>query len=102
MAWRRIAQSFYETAGELHCHPERRRLTLRARMHRRIGSLGVKRRRFLQTGIAGAALANSACSSVPPLPAGPPGRSAVAILRADSYARDLASLLRRGAQLCGL
>src|SRR5439155_14701694 len=33
---------------------------------------------------------------------GPPGRSAVAILKAASYSADLAGLLRRGAALCGL
>lgn len=62
----------------------------------------MKRRRFLQAGIAGAAVANSGCSSEQPFPSGPAGRSAVAILKADSYSADLAGLLRRGAQLCGL
>src|SRR2546427_527205 len=36
------------------------------------------------------------------LPAGPPGRSAVAILKAGSYSLDLLDILRRGAALCGL
>src|SRR5207244_6613044 len=57
---------------------------------------------FLQTGVAAAAAGAAACSSREPLPSGPPGRSGVAILKADSYSSNLAGLMRRGAQLCGL
>jgi uncharacterized protein (DUF362 family) len=62
----------------------------------------MKRRRFLQAGIAGASIANLGCSNEQPFPIGPPGRSAVAILKAASYSADLDGLLRRGAELCGL
>ncbi len=59
----------------------------------------MKRRRFL--GLASAVLASSGCRSEA-LPTGPPGRSAVAVLRAASYSADLLDLLTRGAQLCNL
>ena len=62
----------------------------------------MKRRGFLQAGIVAAGAAHIGCSSREPLPAGPGGRSAVAILKASSYSADLAGLLRRGAELCGL
>src|SRR5712692_2637336 len=62
----------------------------------------MKRRTFLQAGIAVAGAAHIGCATEDSLPAGPPGRSAVAILKAASYSADLASLLRRGAALCGL
>ena len=62
----------------------------------------MNRRGFLQAGIAGIGAAHLGCSSQESLPAGPPGRSAVAILKAASYSADLAGILRRGAELCGL
>ena len=62
----------------------------------------MKRRGFLQAGIAGIGAAHLGCSSQTPLPAGPPGRSAVAILKASSYSANLLDLMRRGAALCGL
>ena len=62
----------------------------------------MKRRQFLQAGLVGAGAAHFGCASQNPLPPGPPGRSAVAILKAASYSADLLSLLRRGAELCGL
>jgi uncharacterized protein (DUF362 family) len=62
----------------------------------------MNRRRFLQTGVTAAGAAQLGCASREPLPGGPPGRSPVAILKADSYSADLAGVLRRGAQLCGL
>ncbi len=62
----------------------------------------MKRRVFLQAGLAGVAAAHIGCSGQSPLPAGPPGRSAVAILKAASYSADLLDLMRRGAALCGL
>jgi uncharacterized protein (DUF362 family) len=62
----------------------------------------VKRRQFLQAGIVGASAAQFGCSSQESLAVGPPGQSSVAILKAPSYSADLAALLRRGAQLCGL
>jgi len=62
----------------------------------------MKRRTFLQAGIAVAGAAHFGCATEDSLPAGPPGRSAVAILKAASYSVDLVGLLRRGAALCGL
>jgi uncharacterized protein (DUF362 family) len=62
----------------------------------------MKRREFLQAGIAGAGAAHLGCSHPAPLPAGPPGRSAVAVFKAPSYSADLLDLMRRGAALCGL
>src|ERR1700688_2328452 len=62
----------------------------------------MKRRAFLQAGIAGVGAAHLGCGGQTPLPAGPPGRSAVAILKAASYSADLLDLMRRGAALCGL
>jgi uncharacterized protein (DUF362 family) len=63
----------------------------------------MKRRAFLQAGIAAAGAAQFGCGSgQQALSSGPPGRSPVAILKAASYSADLASLLRRGAHLCGL
>ena len=63
----------------------------------------MNRRGFLQAGIAGIGAAHLGCSQQPePASAGPSGNSAVAILKASSYSADLAGLLRRGAQLCGL
>ncbi len=62
----------------------------------------MKRRQFLQAGIACASAAQFGCSSQESLAVGPPGQSSVAILKAPSYSADLAGLLRRGAQLCGL
>jgi uncharacterized protein (DUF362 family) len=62
----------------------------------------MKRRGFLQAGIAGIGAAQLGCNSQTPLSAGPPGQSAVAILKAASYSADLLDLMRRGAALCGL
>jgi uncharacterized protein (DUF362 family) len=62
----------------------------------------MRRRRFLQAGAVGVAASQLACDSKIQLPDGPPGRSPVAILKAASYSADLAGLLRRGAELCGL
>jgi uncharacterized protein (DUF362 family) len=62
----------------------------------------MRRRQFLQAGVAGAGAAQFGCESKALLPDGPPGRSAVAILKAASYTADLAGILRRGAALCGL
>src|SRR5260370_24203177 len=62
----------------------------------------MKRRELLQAGIAGMGAAHLGCGSQTPLPAGPSGRSAVAILKAASYSADLLDLMRRGAALCGL
>jgi uncharacterized protein (DUF362 family) len=62
----------------------------------------MNRRGFLQAGLAGAGAAHLGCSKTDSLPAGPPGRSAVAIFKAASYSADLLSVLRRGAGLCGL
>jgi len=63
----------------------------------------MKRRGFLQAGIVAAGAAQFGCSSAPePISTGPPGRSPVAILKASSYSADLAQVLRRGAELCGL
>lgn len=59
----------------------------------------MNRRRFLQ---AAAVSATSACSLKAPLPQGPDGKSAVTVLRAASYSADLYSLLKRGAEACGL
>jgi len=62
----------------------------------------LKRRAFLKTGVAGFGASQFGCSLEEALPSGPAGKSAVAIFKAASYADDLAGLLRRGAQLCGL
>src|SRR6266700_4453716 len=62
----------------------------------------MKRRGFLKVGFAGVGAAHLGCSSQESLPSGPPGRSAVAILKASSYAIDLLGPMRRGAELCGL
>src|SRR6266851_562685 len=62
----------------------------------------MNRRGFLQAGIAGVGAAHLGCSSQELLPSGPPGRSAVAILKASSYTIDLLGPMRRGAELCGL
>ncbi len=62
----------------------------------------MKRRQFLQAGIAGASAAQFGCSRQESLAVGPPGQSSVAIMNAPSYSADLAAQLRRGAQLCGL
>src|SRR5437867_2926430 len=62
----------------------------------------IKRRGFLQAGIAAAGAAQFGCASRETLSGGPHGRSPVAILKAASYTANLADLLRRGAQLCGL
>ena len=64
----------------------------------------MNRRGFLQAGIAGVGAAQLGCGvkASAPIPAGPPGRSAVAILKAASYSADLLDLMRRGAALCGL
>src|SRR5436190_3137503 len=62
----------------------------------------MKRRTFLQAGIAVAGAAHFGCATEESLPAGPAGKSAVAILKAASYSADIAGLLRRGAALCGL
>jgi uncharacterized protein (DUF362 family) len=67
------------------------------------GARAMNRRGFLQAGVAAAGAAQIGCGAArEPLPAGPPGRSTVAILKAASYSADLAGLLRRGAELCGL
>ena len=61
----------------------------------------ITRRHFL-----GAAAASAAASAVgcrrPTLAPSPPGKAAVAILRASSYGEDLVDRLARGAALCGL
>jgi uncharacterized protein (DUF362 family) len=62
----------------------------------------MKRRGFLKAGIAGVGAAQLGCSRQESLPSGPPGRSAVAILKASSYTTDLLDLMRRGAALCGV
>ena len=62
----------------------------------------MKRRGFLKAGIAGVGAAQFGCSGQKSLPSGPPGRSAVAILKASSYDADLLDRMRRGAALCGL
>src|SRR5882724_3097372 len=62
----------------------------------------MNRRDFLQAGVALAGAVQLGCSTEEELPAGPAGKSAVAILKAASYSADLAGLLRRGAALCGL
>jgi len=62
----------------------------------------VRRRDFLQAGIAAAGAVQLGCSVDDDLPSGPVGKSAVAILKAASYTADLAELMRRGAALCGL
>jgi uncharacterized protein (DUF362 family) len=62
----------------------------------------MKRRGFLKAGVAGIGAAHLGCGRERPLPDGPAGRSAVAILKAASYSVDLPGLLRRGAELCGL
>lgn len=59
----------------------------------------MKRREFLQTA---AVSATTACGLKAPLPQGPDGKSAVAILRAGSYSADLYSVLKRGAEVCSL
>src|SRR5258708_37302558 len=61
----------------------------------------MKRRGFLKAGIAGVGAAHLGCSSQELLPSGPPGRSAVAILKAASYSADLLDLMRRGGAPCG-
>jgi uncharacterized protein (DUF362 family) len=60
------------------------------------------RRGFLQAGIVAASATQFGCSSEESISSGPPGRSAVAILKAASYSAELAQVLRRGAELCGL
>lgn len=62
----------------------------------------MKRRDFLEAGVAAAGAVQLGCSEESALPSGPPGHSAVAILKASSYSTGLADLLRRGAELCGL
>ena len=62
----------------------------------------MNRRTFVQAGIAGIGATHLACSNQDALLAGPPGRSAVAILKAATYSADLLDAMRRGAQLCGL
>lgn len=63
----------------------------------------MRRRSFLQAGIAGAGATHLiGCSTPKPLAEGPARNSAVAILKAASYAADLAGILCRGAALCGL
>ena len=53
-------------------------------------------------GFLGAAAASAVgCARATPA-AGPPGKAAVAILRASSYDVDLVERLARGAALCGL
>ena len=63
------------------------------------------RRGFLGAAAASAAVTAAASSTGcarATLAAGPPGKSAVAILRAASYSVDLLDCLARGAALCGL
>ena len=60
----------------------------------------ITRRRFL--GAAAASVAGAAGCGRATLAAGPPGKAAVAILRASSYSVDLVDRLARGAALCGL
>jgi uncharacterized protein (DUF362 family) len=60
----------------------------------------ITRRRFL--GAAAASVAGAAGCARATLAAGPPGKAAVAILRASSYSVDLVDRLARGAALCGL
>ncbi|MBZ5594114.1 MAG: DUF362 domain-containing protein [Acidobacteriia bacterium] len=59
------------------------------------------RRGFLGAAAASGAIAGAGCARRS-LAADPPGKSAVAILRASSYREDLADRLARGAALCGL
>ena len=59
------------------------------------------RRRFLGAAAVSASAAGVGCAPRK-LVANPPGRAAVAILRAPSYSGDLVDRLVRGAALCGL
>jgi uncharacterized protein (DUF362 family) len=59
------------------------------------------RRGFLGAAAVAAAASSTGCARAT-LAAGPPGKSAVAILRAASYSVDLVDCLARGAALCGL
>jgi len=65
----------------------------------------ITRRRFLgaagASGAAAMAGSGAGCGRAPRA-AGPPGKAAVAILRASSYREDLVDRLARGAALCGL
>lgn len=63
------------------------------------------KRRYFLGGAGLAATAGYASWNSPetdPLQPGPPGKSAVAILRARSYEEDLLARMREGARLCGL
>ena len=61
----------------------------------------ITRRGFLGAAAASAAVAAAGCARAT-LTVGPPGKAAVAILRASSYRVDLVERLARGAALCGL
>jgi uncharacterized protein (DUF362 family) len=61
----------------------------------------ITRRGFLEAGAVAVGAGAAACAA-PPLPAGPPGNAAVAILRASSYRADLLDVFLRGAAACGL
>jgi len=61
----------------------------------------VTRRRFLGAAAVSAVAAGAGCAKRTEA-AGPPGKAAVAILRAPSYRVDLVDRLVRGAALCGL
>jgi uncharacterized protein (DUF362 family) len=62
----------------------------------------ITRRGFLGAAAASVAAAAAAGCARATLAAGPPGRAAVAILRASSYSADLVDRLARGAAMCGL
>ncbi len=61
----------------------------------------ITRRRFLGAAAAASVAGAAGCARTT-LAAGPPGKAAVAILRASSYGVDLVDRLARGAALCGL
>ena len=61
----------------------------------------ITRRGFLAASAAPVAVSSAGCARAP-LAAGPPGKAAVAILRASSYREDLVDRLARGVALCGL
>ena len=66
----------------------------------------MNRRRFLGLGAAAAtgaiASAKLAQQHAPPLSPGPPGNSAVTVLKAPSYSIDLAATILEGVRACGL
>ena len=66
----------------------------------------MNRRHFVGLAAAGSAGGYAAIKlgqkSERPIPEGPPGNSVVAVLKAESYSRDLAALMLQGARACGL